>query len=260
MRPCCSSNRRNFSGVVASGTSSPLRSIPMNSRIAWLSYSAFSSASSAGVYHCCRKYTSATCAARRWADGRPCRSSESAIRSALLAVPTAPPHSSQRGTARAASCASCRTTRHWQSSSCFMAAASPLADQGAIVARLDKSAVRSWGRFRVGGPRAARGGRQLLAEWSRLAFANERPVCTSLLTYGSSWRCARHGSDIEPIEVVIHPLSCLPPPNFLRPDALSGTCNRGGALHFHAHGAVPHTCSAPEPSRPDRATAGNPTV
>ena len=98
-----------------------------------------------------------------------------------------------------------------------MAAASPLADQGAIVARLDKSAVRSWGRFRVGGPRAARGGRQLLAEWSRLAFANERPVCTSLLTYGSSWRCARHGSDIEPIEVVIHPLSCLPPQIFSAP-------------------------------------------
>ena len=50
-----------------------------------------------------------------------------------------------------------------------------------------------------------------MAEWSRLAFANERPVCTSLLTFGSSWRCSRHGSDMEPIEVVVHPLSCLAP-------------------------------------------------
>jgi hypothetical protein len=56
VRSCCSSNRRNFSSVVASGTSSRPRSMPTNSRIAWLSYSASSSASSASVYHCCRKY------------------------------------------------------------------------------------------------------------------------------------------------------------------------------------------------------------
>lgn len=65
----------------------------------------------------------------------------------------------------------------------------------------------------------ARVDRPLVAVWSRLGFANERPVCTSLLTFGSSWQCSRHGIDIEPIEGVIHPLSCLapqfPPPGCL---------------------------------------------
>ena len=56
VRSLASSRRRNFSSVVASGTDSRDRSMPTKSRIAWLSYSASSSASSARPYHCCRQY------------------------------------------------------------------------------------------------------------------------------------------------------------------------------------------------------------
>ncbi len=50
-----SSQWRNFSSVVASGTGSWFRSIPAKPHNAWLSYSASSSASSASPYHCCKK-------------------------------------------------------------------------------------------------------------------------------------------------------------------------------------------------------------
>ena len=51
-----SSSRRSFTSGVASGTSSPARSIPTDWRIAWLSYSASYGASSPSVYHCCVRY------------------------------------------------------------------------------------------------------------------------------------------------------------------------------------------------------------
>jgi hypothetical protein len=54
-RLCCSSKRRNFSNVVASGARSFPRSIPAKLRNAALSYSASSHASSAKLNQCWRK-------------------------------------------------------------------------------------------------------------------------------------------------------------------------------------------------------------
>lgn len=94
----------------------------------------------------------------------------------------------------------------------------------------------------------------LMADWSRLAFANERPGCTSLLTFGSSWRCSWHGSDIEPIEVVIQALSCLVPKT--SPARMRCRASVIAAAHY----TFMHKYSASEPSRPGRATDENPTA